>query len=104
MENPGENTGPVAPFNNAINIDLAFGGAGFGDAGSCDAEMLALDATLEELAHLNPRQAKVVEGRFFGGLNVAETAEVLGVSESVVERDWRAARAWLAGKIRPDRE
>jgi RNA polymerase sigma factor (sigma-70 family) len=67
---------------------------------SCDVELLELDESLEELARLNPRQAKIVESRFFGGLNVAETAAALGVSESSVERDWRAAKAWLAIKIR----
>jgi DNA-directed RNA polymerase specialized sigma24 family protein len=46
----------------------------------------------------------MVELRFFGGLNVAETAASLGVSESAVERDWRAAKAWLASRIRPDEE
>jgi RNA polymerase sigma factor (sigma-70 family) len=66
----------------------------------CDVELLELDESLEELARLNPRQAKIVESRFFGGLNVAETAAALGVSESSVERDWRAARAWLASKLR----
>ncbi len=71
---------------------------------SCDAELLALDAALEELAQLNARQAQMVECRFFEGLNVAETAALLGVSESVIERDWRAAKAWLAGKMRADKE
>lgn len=71
---------------------------------SCDGELLALDALLDELAHLSPRQALMVECRFFGGLSVTETAELLGVSESAMERDWRAAKAWLAGKIRPDRD
>ena len=59
---------------------------------------------LEELKRLNPRQAEMVENRFFAGLNVAETAGLLGVSESAIERDWRAARAWLNSKIRPDME
>ncbi len=71
---------------------------------SCDVELIELDESLEELARLNPRQAKIVESRFFGGLNVAETAAALGVSESSVERDWRAARAWLAAKIRSPKE
>jgi RNA polymerase sigma factor (TIGR02999 family) len=62
-------------------------------------EILALDAALEELAHLHPRQSQVVEFRFFGGLEVSETAEVLQVSDSTVERDWRAARAWLATRL-----
>jgi RNA polymerase sigma factor (TIGR02999 family) len=64
-------------------------------------ELLALDAALDELARASPRQARLVESRFFGGLDVAETAELLGVSESAMERDWRAAKAWLAGRIRP---
>jgi RNA polymerase sigma factor (TIGR02999 family) len=68
---------------------------------SCDEELLALDAALDELARLSPRQAQMVESRFFGGLNVSETAALLGVSESAMERDWRAAKAWLGGKVRP---
>jgi RNA polymerase sigma factor (TIGR02999 family) len=71
---------------------------------SRDDELLALDELLNELARLNPRQAQVVESRFFAGLNVAETAGLLGVSESVIERDWRAAKAWLASKIHPEME
>lgn len=63
-------------------------------------EMLALDAALEELARLNPRQARLVEYRFFGGLEVAEAASLLDVSPSTAERDWRAARAWLAVRLR----
>ena len=69
---------------------------------SCDEALLALNATLEELSRLNPRQAQMVESRFFGGLDVAETAAFLGVSESSIERDWRAAKAWLASRILPD--
>lgn len=68
---------------------------------SSDRELLALDSALNELAQVNSRQANIVEHRFFGGLSVAETASLLQVSESVVERDWRAAKAWLATKIRP---
>jgi len=71
-----------------------------GKFASCDMELLALDAALEQLAQMNARQAQMIECRFFGGLNVAETAELLGVSESAVERDWRAAKAWLGGRIR----
>jgi RNA polymerase sigma factor (TIGR02999 family) len=63
-------------------------------------DLLALDAALEELARLNPRQAQMVESRFFGGLEVSETATLLGVSEATVLRDWRAARAWLARELR----
>jgi RNA polymerase sigma factor (TIGR02999 family) len=66
-----------------------------------DEELLALDASMRELALRNPRQAEMVECRFFGGLSVTETAALLGVSESAIERDWRAAKAWLASRIRP---
>lgn len=64
-------------------------------------ELLALDEALAQLAQLNPRQATMVESRFFGGLDVAETAELLGVSEATILRDWRAAKAWLAQEMRP---
>ena len=59
-------------------------------------EILALDSALEGLSNLNPRQAQLVELRFFGGLDVSETAQALQVSPSTVERDWRSARAWLS--------
>lgn len=63
-------------------------------------EIVALDAALGELARLNPRQALVVECRFFGGLEAPETAELLGVSEATIHRDWRVAKAWLARELR----
>jgi RNA polymerase sigma factor (TIGR02999 family) len=63
-------------------------------------DVLGLDAALEALARIEPRQALMVESRFFGGLDVAETAQLLGVSEATVLRDWRAARAWLARELR----
>jgi RNA polymerase sigma factor (TIGR02999 family) len=63
-------------------------------------EVLGLDAALEALAGIEPRQALMVESRFFGGLDVTETAQLLGVSESTVLRDWRAAKAWLARELR----
>ena len=63
-------------------------------------DLLALDAALQELARMNPRQAMMVESRFFGGLGIAETAELLGVSEATILRDWRAAKAWLAHELR----
>jgi DNA-directed RNA polymerase specialized sigma24 family protein len=55
---------------------------------------------LEELSRLNPRQALMVEYRFFGGLEVNETAEALEVSEATITRDWRVARSWLARELR----
>ncbi|MCU0621012.1 MAG: ECF-type sigma factor [Gemmatimonadales bacterium] len=63
-------------------------------------DVLALDDALHDLATLSPRQAAVVESRFFGGLDVAETAAALGISEATVLRDWRAARAFLALAVR----
>ena len=73
------------------------------DAGPIAAEaseVLALDAALDELARVSPRQAQLVESRFFGGLEVAEAAAVLEISEATALRDWRAARAWLARQLR----
>ena len=59
-------------------------------------DILALDAALTRLEQLNPRQASVVECRFFAGLTVEDTAAALDISEPTVKRDWRIARAWLA--------
>lgn len=64
-------------------------------------DMLALDVALSKLATLDPRAAQVVELRFFGGLEENQVAEVLGVSAITVKRDWKAARAWLAGQLSP---
>ena len=69
-------------------------------AGTTPGQILALDAALEELERLEPRQAQVVECRFFGGLDVAETARMLRVSEATVQRDWRVVKAWLARTLR----
>ena len=63
-------------------------------------ELFALDDSLDKLAQMNPRQAAVVESRFFGGLEMAEIGELLGISEATVLRDWRAAKAWLAQEVR----
>ncbi len=63
-------------------------------------DVLGLDAALEALAEIAPRQAQMVEARFFGGLDVDETATLLGVSEATILRDWRAAKAWLARELR----
>ncbi|HSJ65022.1 MAG TPA: sigma-70 family RNA polymerase sigma factor [Gemmatimonadaceae bacterium] len=64
-------------------------------------EMLALDDALERLSQLEPRLRTVVEYRFFGGLSEREIAEVLGLSERTVQRDWIKARAWLHKEIYP---
>lgn len=61
--------------------------------------VVALDDALRELAHVSPRQAQVVEARFFGGLSMSEVADVVGVSEVTALRDWRVARAWLNAEL-----
>jgi RNA polymerase sigma factor (TIGR02999 family) len=60
-----------------------------------DADIVAIDDALNQLALLDPRKSQVVELRFFGGLNAAETAEVLKISEQTVLRDWKFAKSWL---------
>lgn len=62
-------------------------------------DLLHLDRALDDLAKMNPRQAVMVESRFFGGLDVPEIACLLSVSEATVLRDWRAAKAWLAHEL-----
>src|SRR5687768_8316274 len=69
---------------------------------STSEEVLALDAALDMLARAEPRQAAMVECRFFGGFDITETAQLLQVSEATVHRDWRAARAWLVHELRRD--
>jgi RNA polymerase sigma factor (TIGR02999 family) len=66
-------------------------------------DLLELDRALDELEHLHPRQAMMVESRFFGGLEIPEIAQLLEVSEATILRDWRAAKAWLAHKLRQAR-
>jgi RNA polymerase sigma factor (TIGR02999 family) len=66
------------------------------------ATLCELDDALEELARLDPRRAKVIELRFFGGLTVEETAAALHMSAQSVMRDWRLARAWLARELNKD--
>jgi len=67
-------------------------------------ELLALDDALNRLARFDERKSKVVELRFFGGLSVEETAEVLKISQITVIRDWNMAKAWLAREIRNETE
>lgn len=68
--------------------------------GTGRADVLALDEALEHLGKLNPRQAQVVELRFFAGLTVEETAAMLSISAETVKLDWRFAKAWLQRKMR----
>lgn len=78
----------------AVTLDEALD-----DGGSPAADVLALHDALDELAQVAPRQAAVVETRFFGGFDVTETARLLEISEVTVTRDWRTARAWLAHRL-----
>ena len=87
-----EKRGGGAPH---VTLDPALD-AGIESAG----QVLALELALADLGRDEPRQASVVELRFFGGLDLKEAAEVLDVSEATASRDWRAARAWLASELR----
>jgi RNA polymerase sigma factor (TIGR02999 family) len=82
-----------------VTLDESASGVGSGGAD----EILALETALQALAQVSPRQAEMVECRFFGGLDVVETAAALDVSEATVQRDWRAAKAWLAKELRKSR-
>ncbi len=73
------------PLENALTISVS----------ETDFDLLALDEALDRLAAKEAHLAKIVELRFFSGLDVIETAEVLGISESTVKRDWAMAKAWL---------
>jgi RNA polymerase sigma factor (TIGR02999 family) len=66
---------------------------------SRDREIVAIDDALELLAQIDPRKARVIELRFFGGLSVEATAEVLKISPQSVMRDWKMARAWLMAEL-----
>ena len=68
-------------------------------SGERAADLVALDEALERLAELDPQKSRIVELRFFGGLSVEETAEVIGVSAPTVKRQWRMAKAWLYGQV-----
>lgn len=71
-------------------------------AESYGADLLELDEALERLAQRNPRHARTVECRFFGGMSVEDTAAALGVSPRTVKTDWALARAWLSDALRGD--
>jgi RNA polymerase sigma factor (TIGR02999 family) len=78
-----------------VTLDESVVGAVAGSDG-----LLALDEALADLARVSPRQAEMVECRFFGGLEVPEISALLDISEATVLRDWRAAKAWLAAELR----
>jgi len=64
-----------------------------------DGDLVALDDALLSLAAIDPKQSRIIELRFFGGLTIEETAEVLGISHATVEREWSLARAWLRREL-----
>jgi RNA polymerase sigma factor (TIGR02999 family) len=82
--------GDVQKFSLDENIDVS---------GERASDLVALDEALARLAEIDPQKSRVVELRFFGGLSVEETAEVLGVSAPTVKRQWRMAKAWLFGQV-----
>jgi RNA polymerase sigma factor (TIGR02999 family) len=69
-------------------------------APSREVSLVALDDALGDLARLDPQQARIVELRFFAGLSIEETAEVLAISDSTVKRDWAVAKSWLFRALR----
>jgi len=80
----------------AVRVDLD---ESSGIASAPAREVIALDDALTELARVQPRKARIVELRFYGGLSVEETAAVLGVSPDTVERDWKLAKLWLRSQL-----
>jgi RNA polymerase sigma factor (TIGR02999 family) len=86
---------------NAVRVPLDDVLAG---AGARGIEMLALDEALETLFKVDGRKGRVVELRYFGGLSVEETAEVIGVSPETVKRDWRMAKAWLFAELSVEKD
>jgi len=85
-----------------VPLELVEGNPALAGSAAAQPEVAAddLDSALEDLAKLDPRQSRVVELRFFGGLSIEETAEVLAVSPATVKRDWLVARAWLHRELR----
>jgi RNA polymerase sigma factor (TIGR02999 family) len=88
--------GDASPLDRSETIDLD---EIAGSASQKSAEVLALDQALDDLARVDARKARVIELRFFGGLSVEETAEVLDISPQSVMRDWKLARAWLVREL-----
>ena len=78
-----------------LNEEVILPGAGVDQT----EEILAVDQVLERLAALQPRQARVVEMRYFGGLTVEETAEFMGISARTVKADWAMAKGWMRAQL-----
>lgn len=74
---------------------------GIAVSGQPDLDLVALDDALNRLATMDPQQSRIVELRFFAGLSIEETAEVIGISPATVKRDWAMARAWLFQELGP---
>jgi RNA polymerase sigma-70 factor (ECF subfamily) len=84
--------GGVPHFNLALNTPIA-------DTPEDASTILALDAALTRLSRVEPRQTRIVECRFFGGLDVQQTARALNISPTTVKREWQQARAWLFAEL-----
>lgn len=82
-----------------IGEDLPLEAAQFVVSGAKNVDLEALDEAMERLAEVDERQARIVELRYFGGLSIEETAEVLKISQATVKSDWRSAKAWLYREI-----
>jgi RNA polymerase sigma factor (sigma-70 family) len=74
-----------------------------GAQGGREVNLVALDEALERLSRLDAQQGRVVELRYFAGLSIEETAEVLKISPATVKRDWQVAKAWLRREIEKER-
>jgi RNA polymerase sigma-70 factor (ECF subfamily) len=85
------------PFDEALDTDTLWGPAIRG----IDVDLVALDDALTSLAAVDPRQARIVELRYFGGLTIAETARSLDISPMTVKREWHTARLWLLRELGP---
>jgi len=85
---PDDTHSPAARFAEPQHVD-----------GETDDDVAAIDEALTRLAAIDERQAKIVEMRYFGGLTIEETAQVLGISDATVKREWTLARAWLRREL-----
>ena len=76
-------------------VGLEFADEALGLAEERELDLIALDDAMKTMAEFDPRQSRIVELRFFGGLSIEETAEVLGISPATVKREWSTAKMWL---------
>jgi RNA polymerase sigma-70 factor (ECF subfamily) len=82
-----------------VKSDLALEDALHVEAGGMDLDLVDLDSALKRLEKMDPQQARIVELKYFGGLSIQETAEIIGVSPATVKRDWNLARIWLFNEL-----